>query len=103
MRLLKKGQSAVEYTLLIIIIIAVFVATSLYIKRGIQGRWREAVDSIGEQYDPTAMGTDLTHTLVSSANTFIETVPGSGGYWTMRTDTSNSVETRSGEKTIWGY
>ena len=46
----KKGQSTLEYAILIIIIIGALLSIQVYIKRGIQGRWKAAVDDLGEQF-----------------------------------------------------
>jgi len=48
----KKGQSTLEYAILIIIIIGALVSIQVYIKRGIQGRLKGAADDIGEQFSP---------------------------------------------------
>ena len=45
-----KGQSLLEYSVLIIIIIAALFSIQMYIKRGIQGRMKSATDDIGEQF-----------------------------------------------------
>lgn len=44
------AQSSLEYTAIALCLGAALVAMNIYIKRGIQGRLREAADSIGEQY-----------------------------------------------------
>ena len=46
----QRGQSVLEYALLLGVVIAVIVALQLYFKRGLQGRWKEASDQIGEQF-----------------------------------------------------
>ncbi len=48
----KKGQSAVEYAILIIIVIGALLSIQVYIKRGIQGRMKQATDDIGDQFSP---------------------------------------------------
>lgn len=48
------AQSTIEFAVLIIVIIAAFIAMQVYLKRGVQGRLRGSIDSIGEQYDPQA-------------------------------------------------
>ncbi len=48
----KKGQSTLEYAVLIVVIIAALIAMQVYLKRGIQGRMRESSDQIGEQFSP---------------------------------------------------
>jgi len=46
----KKGQSTLEYAILIIIIIAALLSIQSYIKRGVQGRLKQAADDIGDQF-----------------------------------------------------
>ena len=48
----KKGQSTLEYAVLIIIIIGALVSIQVYIKRGVQGRLKSAADDIGDQFSP---------------------------------------------------
>jgi len=48
----KKGQSTMEYAVLIVIIIAALLAMNQYIKRGLQGRLKSATDDIGDQFSP---------------------------------------------------
>ncbi len=47
-----KGQSTLEYAVLIIIIIGALLSIQVYIKRGVQGRLKSATDDIGDQFDP---------------------------------------------------
>jgi Flp pilus assembly pilin Flp len=46
----KRGQSTLEYAVLIVVIIAALLTIQVYIKRGVQGRLRSATDDIGDQY-----------------------------------------------------
>ncbi len=46
----KKGQSTVEYAVLIVIVIAALLTIQVYIKRGIQGKLKSSADDIGDQY-----------------------------------------------------
>ena len=48
----KKGQSTLEYAVLIIIIIGALLSIQIYIKRGVQGRLKQATDDIGDQFSP---------------------------------------------------
>jgi len=69
-----KGQSTLEYAVLIAIIVGALVAMQVYIKRGLQGRWRQATDDIGEQFSPgITTGHIGTNSTVAS---FEETFPG---------------------------
>lgn len=45
-----KGQSTLEYALIVTVIMAAMVAINIYMKRGVQGKLRESADKIGEQY-----------------------------------------------------
>lgn len=47
---LKKGQSTLEYIVVIIFVATALIAMSVYIKRGVQGRLRTSTDQIGQQY-----------------------------------------------------
>lgn len=46
----RKAQSTLEYAVLIIIVIGALLSIQTYIKRGVQGRMRQAADDIGDQY-----------------------------------------------------
>ncbi len=48
----KKGQSTLEYAVLIILIIAALLTFQNYIKRGITGRLKSSTDDIGDQFSP---------------------------------------------------
>ncbi len=52
----KKAISAVEYTILFIIVLMALLAGQKYILRGIAGHWKSVGDSFGEgrQFDPRA-------------------------------------------------
>lgn len=52
LKLLKKGQSTAEYAIVIGLVIAAAVAMQIYVKRGIQGKVKDAVDYT----DPDAAG-----------------------------------------------
>lgn len=62
-----KGQSTMEFAILIIIIIGALLAIQNYVKRGYQGRLKSAADDIGEQFSPG--NTNLTITTVTSSRT----------------------------------
>ena len=47
---IKRGQSVLEYAILMVIIIAALLTLQTYVKRGIQGRLKSATDDIGGQY-----------------------------------------------------
>lgn len=54
-RLGRRGQSTVEYAVLLAIIISAFIAMQYYVKRAWMGRARTVTDQqIGRQWDPFA-------------------------------------------------
>lgn len=102
-----KAQSTLEYVVLVTIILSVFIAMGNYFKRGVQGRWKGAVDDLGEQYDPRVTNSSIRQTLVANTFTVVATVRGSldgqNGLWTMRNDQTNSIDTKSGRTTVEAY
>jgi len=46
----RRGQSTLEYAVLIVVIIGALLTIQVYIKRGVQGRLKSAADDIGDQY-----------------------------------------------------
>ena len=92
----KKAQTTIEYSFLIVIIIGALIAMNLYFKRGIQGRWKQAIDGLGDQYDPGHMLTEMRYVLDSNSETFVWTNQVNGGFVSMRRDIVNSVDSRSG-------
>ena len=99
----KSGQSSLEYATLVIVIMGVFIAMGTYFKRGVQGRWKEAVDGFGDQYDPRVTNTDITERITGTSETRITALPVAGGLWTMRDDTSNMTETKSGSMRVGAF
>jgi len=60
-----KAQSTLEYAVIIAVIVGALIAMQIYIKRGVQGRFREASDQIGEQFSPET----TTYTYTTTTNT----------------------------------
>ena len=69
----KRGQSTLEYAVLVVIIIGALLSIQFYLKRGIQGRLKSSADDIGDQYS-----VDNTNVL-KSTNTFTNTTEEFGG------------------------
>ncbi|MCA9398115.1 MAG: hypothetical protein KC618_00070 [Candidatus Omnitrophica bacterium] len=67
----KKGQSTLEYAILVIIIMGALLSIQVYIKRGVQGRWKKAADDIGDQFSPGNTNVvKVTTTYSKSTDTF---------------------------------
>jgi Flp pilus assembly pilin Flp len=104
----RKGQTILEYTVILIVLMGVMIAMKDYIKRGLQGRWKSATDDFGDQYDPTSVKSNILYSTQANADSIVtvsNNVPlqdGSGqvGYWTNRVDYSNSVETKTGSTQV---
>ena len=95
----RRGQTTLEYAMLIVIVIGAMVAMQMYIKRAIQGRWKDTMESIGEQYDPTAMQTNIRQSVESFSISTIYIQPTGGGnvlFWTLRNDIGGSIERKEG-------
>lgn len=63
----KKGQSTLEYAILIIIIIGALLSIQVYIKRGVQGRLKSAADDIGDQF--STGNTNVIKKMVTTSQT----------------------------------
>jgi len=88
---IKKGQSVMETAVLVLVIVGALIAMQVYLKRGIQGRLRGGVDSIGEQYDPQATSSSfaISHDSSAITTTNIVTVP--ANVWTFTAAAGNTV------------
>ena len=88
----RKAQSTLEYGVVIAVIVAGLVAMQTYIKRGVQGRLRQASDDIGEQFSPGyTTGTTTTTTTVNST----ENVVGGAKPTTQTASTQSQTRTSS--------
>jgi len=56
----RKGQSTLEYTLIIAVVVGGLLLMQHYVKRGYAGRLKSASDEMGEQFDPSAYTANFT-------------------------------------------
>ena len=54
------AQSTLEYAVLIVLVAIALLATQVYVKRALQGRFRSTADDIGEQFSPGASNLSVT-------------------------------------------
>ena len=90
-----RGQTTLEYAVVIAVVAAALLSMQIYMKRGFQGRYRSATDQVGEQFVPTK--TTSTYTVTSSSDRHdVALIDGSS------TSTLNRAETqtRSGSETV---
>ncbi len=99
-----RGQMLMEYVAIIIILIGALLAMQNYFKRGIQGRMKSSIDSVGDQYDPMTTDTDITQRAQGrSVTTITVEEVGAGEKQTMRFDNSSMTETKSGTTRVDAY
>ena len=99
----QKGQSTLEYAILIIIIIGALLSIQVYIKRGIQGRLKSATDDIGDQF--SVGNTNVTTTMTTSSqskDTFSGGVTSSLLLGNETTTTISSSNIINVDKEYWG-
>lgn len=96
----REAQSTLEYSLLIIVVLAAILAIGNYFKRGVQGRWKATIDGMGDQYDPRFADSSITSILSSNTTTNVYIIPSGDGFFTKRRDTAKSIETKTGSTII---
>lgn len=98
MRLLRKnkGQSTLEYAILIVVVIMALIGVQGYISRAVQGRQRDASDQIGEQFHAGSAWTNIT---TGTSATINETATA----WDTKTIYVNQTSVRSGEEGIGNF
>ena len=98
-----KGQSTLEYAVLIIIVIGALLSIQVYIKRGIQGRLKSATDDIGDQYAPGNTNIRAVTTFSSSTTeSFDDGVTNSVLRDDETTDTVINSEIMNAAQPFWG-
>ncbi len=91
-----RGQSVLEYAMIIAVVVGALLAIQIYMKRGLQGRLRESSDQIGEQFD--AEKTTITRTSKRTGTT-VEAVK--GGQTTSTTTDEKRTEFGSDAVGTW--
>ena len=62
----RRGQSVIEYAVMIAVVIAALLVMQIYMKHGVSGKLRESTDQVGEQFTPHMATYDLTRTYNSN-------------------------------------
>jgi len=89
-----RGQSTLEYVILIGFVVAAIIAMGVYMKRGVQGKLRESTDQVGEQY--SAGNTTSKYTTTTSIDQTENMIR--GGQTT--TDIIKSEQRKTGSETV---
>ena len=97
-RLLRKnkGQSTLEYAILVVVVIMALIGIQAYLKRGIQGRMKDASDQIGDQFSSDSSTYNITST--SYAN-----VSEDQNAFTTNTTYNNQWSQRTGTEGVGNY
>lgn len=69
----RRAQSALEYVILLVVIIGALIIMQVYIKRSVQGKLKESADEIGTQFDPGHMS-EYNYTTLGTATTREQTM-----------------------------
>ena len=88
-----RGQSTLEYVILLGFVVAALIAMGIYMKRGFQGKLRESTDQVGEQY--SAGKTLSNYTTTSTMTQSESTAPGG-----ISATSSSSSQDRTGSETV---
>jgi hypothetical protein len=88
----KNGQTVIEYTFVIVCLIAALLSVQHYVKRAFQGSLRSAADQMGDQYEPGKASDGFTTTLNKRTLTEVRnnepvSINGRDGYATITTET----------------
>ena len=89
----KKGQSTLEYALIIVATVGALLSIQVFMKRSIQGRLRASSDQIGDHFEPT-YHEHSKHEKIKSRTRFTEHHPqDAGGVMTTIETLEDSVKT----------
>lgn len=78
----KKGQGILEYAMILAIVVAVIVAIQIYVKRAVQGKFKQSADQIGEQFTAAADYTIETTTQSARKDTTLANLTVASHGWT---------------------
>ncbi|MFH1622307.1 MAG: hypothetical protein ABIA97_04210 [Candidatus Omnitrophota bacterium] len=92
----KRGQSTLEYAILVVVVIMALIGIQAYLKRGISGRMRESADQIGDQFSPDFTEYNITTASYARVNETQE-----GGIQT--TDYQDQWTSRSGRESMGNF
>jgi hypothetical protein len=90
----RKGQSTLEYAIVVAIIVGGLLAMQFYVKRGWEGKLKTAADDMGEQFEPAKYTGNLN---LGSSSAVTQVVQ--GGVTTV-THTANAVNSKSGNDAV---
>jgi hypothetical protein len=87
----RKGQSTLEYAIVVAIIVGGLLAMQFYVKRGWEGKLKSAADDMGEQFEPAKYTGQLT---LNSSSHVTQNIVAKGA--TTVTHNANAVNSKTG-------
>ncbi len=88
-----KGQSTVEYAVLIVVVIGALLAMQQYLKRGLSGSVKSSSDQIGEQFSPGNV--NYYRSVVTSSHTNEISQQGSAESRMLNPETTNMTSSQN--------
>jgi Flp pilus assembly pilin Flp len=95
----KRAQSTLEYAVIIAVVVGALIAMQVYVKRGLQGRLRQATDDIGDQFAPGVTTTNYTTVSNVITNEWINTATGTANMTGTRTNSIQN-QVRNGTENV---
>ena len=92
-----KGQSTLEYVILLGFIVSALIAMDIYMKRGMQGRLRQSTDQVGEQYAASHFESDY------STNTMMLSTENRLSSGVITTGIATNWQEKTGNETVAGF
>ena len=92
-----KGQSTLEYVILLGFVVAALIAMGVYMRRGMQGRLRESTDQVGEQYSARQTSGEY---IITTCSDQTEKLYGKGATGTTFLNPAQNWQTKTGGETI---
>ena len=90
-----KGQSTIEFAILLLVVIAALLGMARWTKRSVMGKGRMAADQIGEQFSPANFNMSYTTSITGNSNRIEQTY--ANGY---STTVYNETSTRAGNEGV---
>lgn len=99
----RRGQSILEYSLLIAAVVAALLVTQAYVKRAYQGKLKESSDELGKQFQPSENYVVGWSNQGAGTTTTVEsTTGGASGAGSSTTNIQQSETVTSSESEEWG-
>ncbi len=93
----RKGQSTLEYAIVVAIIVGGLLAMQFYVKRGWEGKLKTAADDMGEQFEPAKFTANYN---LNSQSGVRQTVQ---NRITTTTHTQNAQNTKTGQDAVTAW